>query len=284
MNRIDQPDAVRAQVCAWQRAGQRVAFVPTMGNLHAGHFSLVELARRNADRVVASIFVNPTQFGPNEDFARYPRTLTEDAEGLNQAGCDLLFAPSVEALYPLGVAEATRVDVAGLGNILCGAHRAGHFSGVGTVLLRLFHAVPADAVVFGSKDYQQLQIVRRLVRDLLLPIDVIAGVTCREPDGLAMSSRNQYLTPSQRAVAPMLYGMLRETAVSIQMGHPSLSVLATGKQKLCDAGFEPDYFELREAGTLAPWRDEFRTGVLLVAARLGSTRLIDNVEFVLVED
>ena len=279
-----QPNEIYGQVRAWQRDGLRVAFVPTMGNLHAGHFSLVSLARRHADRVVASVFVNPTQFGPNEDFTRYPRTIGPDEEGLRAAGCDAMFVPDIPALYPLGATSATRVEVPLLDRILCGAHRPGHFAGVGTVVLRLLHCVPADYAVFGSKDYQQLQIVRHMVRDLLVPVEVIAGPTCREPDGLAMSSRNQYLSPPQRALAPKLFAALRTAASAIQMGQALDAVVSSACLGLAQAGFEVDYFEVREAETLAEWRSDVMHGVVLVAARLGSTRLIDNVEFVLAED
>lgn len=279
-----QPNEIYGQVRAWQRDGLRVAFVPTMGNLHAGHFSLVSLARRHADRVVASVFVNPTQFGPNEDFTRYPRTIGPDEEGLRAAGCDAMFVPDIPALYPLGATSATRVEVPLLDRILCGAHRPGHFAGVGTVVLRLLHCVPADYAIFGSKDYQQLQIVRHMVRDLLVPVEVIAGPTCREPDGLAMSSRNQYLSPTQRALAPKLFAALRTAASAIQMGQALDAVVSSACLGLAQAGFEVDYFEVREAETLAEWRSDVMHGVVLVAARLGSTRLIDNVEFVLAED
>ena len=279
-----QPNEIYGQVRAWQRDGLRVAFVPTMGNLHAGHFSLVSLARRHADRVVASVFVNPTQFGPNEDFTRYPRTIGPDEEGLRAAGCNAMFVPDIPALYPLGATSATRVEVPLLDRILCGAHRPGHFAGGGTVVLRLLHCVPADYAVFGSKDYQQLQIVRHMVRDLLVPVEVIAGPTCREPDGLAMSSRNQYLSPTQRALAPKLFAALRTAASAIQMGQALDAVVSSACLGLAQAGFEVDYFEVREAETLAEWRSDVMHGVVLVAARLGSTRLIDNVEFVLAED
>lgn len=279
-----QPNEIYGQVRAWQRDGLRVAFVPTMGNLHAGHFSLVSLARRHADRVVASVFVNPTQFGPNEDFTRYPRTIGPDEEGLRAAGCNAMFVPDIPALYPLGATSATRVEVPLLDRILCGAHRPGHFAGVGTVVLRLLHCVPADYAVFGSKDYQQLQIVLHMVRDLLVPVEVIAGPTCREPDGLAMSSRNQYLSPTQRALAPKLFAALRTAASAIQMGQALDAVVSSACLGLAQAGFEVDYFEVREAETLAEWRSDVMHGVVLVAARLGSTRLIDNVEFVLAED
>jgi pantoate--beta-alanine ligase len=184
-------DALRARIAGWKREGLRVGFVPTMGNLHAGHYSLVELARREADRVVASVFVNPTQFGPNEDFSRYPRTPEADATGLEAAGCDLLWLPSVETMYPYGVDGTVQVRVPGVSDVLEGAHRPGHFDGVATVVARLFNQVQPDVAAFGRKDYQQLAVIRYMVRDLAFPIALLAGETRREADGLAMSSRNQ---------------------------------------------------------------------------------------------
>ena len=184
---------LRARIAEWKRAGLRVGLVPTMGNLHAGHHSLVRLAREHADRVVASVFVNPTQFGPNEDFSRYPRTPEADAEGLAAAGCDLLWMPTVETMYPFGADGAVRIRVPGITDVLEGAHRPGHFDGVATVVARLFLQVQPDVAAFGRKDYQQLAVIRYLVRDLAFPIELLAGETLREADGLAMSSRNQYL-------------------------------------------------------------------------------------------
>ena len=195
-------EALRAQVGDWKRAGLRVGFVPTMGNLHAGHHSLVALARRHADRVVASVFVNPTQFGPNEDFSRYPRTPGQDAEGLQAAGCDALWLPSVETMYPYGPERCVRMHVPGVTDTLEGAHRPGHFDGVATVVARLFNQVQADVAAFGRKDYQQLAVIRTMVRDLAFPLELLAGDTLREADGLAMSSRNQYLSAEERATAP----------------------------------------------------------------------------------
>ena len=284
MIKCEQPSEIRSQVRRWQLDGLRVAFVPTMGNLHAGHFSLVELARRHADRVVTSVFVNPTQFGPNEDFARYPRTIERDEVGLEAVGCDAMFVPEPHALYPMGTANAVRVEVPSIDRILCGAHRPGHFSGVATVVLRLLHCVPADCAVFGNKDYQQMQIIRRLVQDLLMPVELIAGATCREPNGLAMSSRNQYLLPHERERAPLLFAKLRSVASAVQMGQLVETVLSNAQLDLTRAGFSVDYIEVREAETLADWYPDARRGVALVAARLGNTRLIDNLEFVLTEE
>src|SRR5690606_14640180 len=192
---------LRERVRGWKREGLRVGFVPTMGNLHAGHHSLVALARAHADRVVASIFVNPTQFGPNEDFARYPRTPEADLAGLADAGCDLAWMPAVEAMYPFGLDGVVQVRVPGVTEVLEGAHRPGHFDGVATVVARLFHQVQPDVAVFGRKDYQQLAVIRYMVRELAFPIWIVAGDTQREPDGLAMSSRNQYLSAEERTIA-----------------------------------------------------------------------------------
>src|SRR5690606_34896581 len=192
---------LRARVSGWKRDGLRVGFVPTMGNLHAGHFSLVELARRHADRVVASVFVNPTQFGPGEDFERYPRTPGADAAGLEGAGCSLVWMPSVEVMYPFGADNAVRVRVPGITDVLDGAHRPGHFDGVATVVSRLFNQVQPDVAAFGRKDYQQLAVIGYLVRDLAFPVELLPAGIMRESDGLAMSSRNQYLSARERAVA-----------------------------------------------------------------------------------
>ena len=201
--------AVRERVRAWRRAGHRVAFVPTMGNLHAGHVSLIEVARQRGERFVASIFVNPMQFGPNEDFAHYPRTPSEDERMLAAAGCDLMFMPDVREIYPHGSARATRVEVPGLSRILDGEFRPGHFEGVSTVVAKLFHIVEPEIAVFGEKDFQQLTIIRRMVADLCMPVEIIGAPTVRDADGLAMSSRNQYLTDAERALAPTIYATLQ---------------------------------------------------------------------------
>ncbi|MGV8943801.1 pantoate--beta-alanine ligase [Thermomonas sp.] len=276
---IDQLDALRARVNAWKREGLRVGFVPTMGNLHAGHFSLVELARRYADKVVASVFVNPTQFGPNEDFARYPRTPQADAAGLRAAGCDALWLPSVEAMYPYGADHAVRMHVPGITDSLDGASRPGHFDGVATVVSRLFNQVQADVAVFGRKDYQQLAVIRYLVRDLAFPIEILAGDTLREADGLAMSSRNQYLTAHQRSIAPTIHRVLHAMRAAWQQGTLRSELEASADQALRNAGFVPDYAVIRRPDFTEPVDGEGGALVALIAARLGTTRLIDNLEF-----
>jgi pantoate--beta-alanine ligase len=276
---IDGLDDLRARIAAWKRDGLRVGFVPTMGNLHAGHFSLVELARRHADRVVASIFVNPTQFGPNEDFGRYPRTPVADAQGLQAAGCDALWLPSVEAMYPYGVDHAVRMHVPGITDTLDGASRPGHFDGVATVVARLFNQVQADVAAFGRKDYQQLAVIRYLVRDLAFPVEIVAGDTLREADGLAMSSRNQYLSEQERAMAPTIHRVLQAMRDARCEGMLRAGIEALADQVLRAAGFVPDYAVLRRPDFSEP--EDGRGGplVALVAAWLGTTRLIDNLEF-----
>ena len=271
--------ALRAQVGDWKRAGLRVGFVPTMGNLHAGHHSLVALARRHADRVVASVFVNPTQFGPNEDFSRYPRTPGQDAEGLQAAGCDALWLPSVETMYPYGPERCVRMHVPGVTDTLEGAHRPGHFDGVATVVARLFNQVQADVAAFGRKDYQQLAVIRTMVRDLAFPLELLAGDTLREADGLAMSSRNQYLSPEERATAPVIHRVLLAMRDAIRAGTPRARVEAEADAALRAAGFEPDYAAVRAPDFSLPGDGEAGPRVALVAARLGRTRLIDNLEF-----
>lgn len=278
MRTVADPRSLRAAVQAWKKDGQRVAFVPTMGNLHAGHFSLVELARRHADRVVASVFVNPTQFGPNEDYTRYPRTLAEDSVGLVEHNCDLLFAPAVETMYPSGPDHALRIHVPDIGDTLEGAHRPGHFDGVATVVAKLFLMVEPGLAVFGAKDWQQLLVVRRVVRELALPIEIMAGPIVREADGLAMSSRNRYLDAPQRARAPQLHETLQWMRESFKDGHAIRAIEGAAVRRLERAGFAPDYAAVRRAEDLGlPGADE-RTGLMaLVAAKLGNTRLIDNL-------
>ena len=275
---IDELDSLRATVREWKRAGERVAFVPTMGNLHAGHFSLVRLAREHADRVVASVFVNPTQFGPNEDFARYPRTPERDAQGLEEAGCDVLWMPSVETMYPFGVDGAVRVRVPGVTDVLEGAHRPGHFDGVATVVARLFLQVQPDTAVFGRKDYQQLAVIRYLVREMSFPIEIVPADTRREDDGLAMSSRNQYLSEDERARAVAIHrvlGRMRDGAVA---GRSVADIEADAAAELGGEGFDVDYAVLRRRDFQAAEAGD-RELVALVAARIGRTRLIDNLEF-----
>jgi pantoate--beta-alanine ligase len=272
--------ALRACIRAWKQEGLRVGFVPTMGNLHAGHFSLVELARRQADRVVASIFVNPTQFGPGEDFTRYPRTLAEDSVGLVEHNCDLLFAPSVEVMYPFGAEHAMRIHVPGVGDTLEGAHRPGHFDGVATVVAKLFAMVEPDVAVFGQKDWQQLLVVRRLVRELAFPLEIVAGPIVRDGDGLALSSRNRYLDAHQRARAPELHATLEWMRESFVDGHARAAIEGAAMRRLERAGFQPDYAVVRRAEDLAVPEEGQRSGLMaLVAAKLGTTRLIDNLAF-----
>jgi pantoate--beta-alanine ligase len=271
--------SLRARVAGWRREGLRVGFVPTMGNLHAGHHSLVALARAHADRVVASVFVNPTQFGPGEDFSRYPRTPDADAAGLAAAGCDLLWMPTVEAMYPLGVDAAVRIRIPGVTEVLEGAHRPGHFDGVATVVARLFNQVLPDVAAFGRKDYQQLAVIRHLVADLAFPVELLAGETVREADGLAMSSRNQYLSPEERAIAPELHRTLRAMGAGWRDGTPRARIEADAGRRLADAGFAVDYAALRRPDLSEPADGEGGPRVALVAARLGRTRLIDNLAF-----
>jgi len=271
---------VRTQVAQWQAAGERVVFVPTMGNLHAGHVSLIEAARRHGKRFVASIFVNPMQFGPNEDFAHYPRTPTQDAQMLSDAGCDLMFMPEVGEIYPNGAEQATRVEVPGISSILCGEFRPGHFEGVATVVCKLFNIVDADVAIFGEKDFQQLTVIRRMVADLCLRVDIVGAPTVRESDGLAMSSRNQYLDDTQRKLAPTIYRQLQQAVAALQSGVRDYArIEAAGRAALDGAGFRTDYFSVRDAKTLAPAKPDTRQFVVLTASRLGKARLIDNVQF-----
>jgi pantoate--beta-alanine ligase len=279
MEAIAELDDLRARIAAWKRAGLRVGFVPTMGNLHAGHHSLLALARAHADRVVASVFVNPTQFGPGEDFARYPRTPDADAAGLRQAGCDLLWLPDVATMYPLGIEAAVRIRVPGVTDVLEGAHRPGHFDGVATVVARLFNQVQPDLAAFGRKDYQQLAVIRHLVADLAFPVALLAGQTVREADGLAMSSRNQYLTAAERAQAPLLHATLQAMGAAWRAGVPRARLEADAAARLSAAGFRVDYAALRRPDLAEPADGEPGPRVALVAARLGRTRLIDNLEF-----
>ena len=270
---------LRERIRGWKRDGLRVGFVPTMGNLHAGHYSLVSLARRHADRVVSSVFVNPTQFGPNEDFTRYPRTPDADTAGLQAAGCDALWLPDVESMYPFGVELAARVHVPGVSAVLEGACRPGHFDGVCTVVSRLFHQVLPDVAVFGNKDYQQLAVIRQLVADLQFPIEIVGGEIVREANGLAMSSRNQYLSDAERATAAVIHRTSLAMRDGIRAGTPRAQVEAEAAATLRDAGFVPDYAVVRRPDFSEPKDGEGGARVALIAARLGRTRLIDNLEF-----
>jgi pantoate--beta-alanine ligase len=264
---------LRANVRAWRAAGLRVALVPTMGALHAGHMALVAAALAAADRVVASIFVNPTQFGPNEDLARYPRREAADAAMLAEAGCHLLYAPDAAGMYPEGF--ATRVHVAGLTDVLCGAHRPGHFDGVATVVAKLLNQAQPDIALFGEKDYQQLLVIRRMAADLDIAVEIIGVPTVREPDGLALSSRNAYLTPDERKTAALFPKLLQQARDRLLAGVAAAEVLADATHHLTAAGLKPDYVELRDTASLAASAEP--PARLLAAVRLGTTRLIDNV-------
>ncbi|KGU87390.1 pantoate--beta-alanine ligase [Pseudomonas mediterranea] len=278
MNTVKTVRELRAAVARARSEGKRIAFVPTMGNLHSGHVALVTKAAQRADFVVTSIFVNPLQFGAGEDLDKYPRTLAADQEKLLQAGCHLLFAPSVEEMYPDGMAGQTRVSVPQLSEGLCGASRPGHFEGVATVVSKLFNMVQPDLAVFGQKDFQQLAVIRALVHDLNLPIQIIGEPTVRAEDGLALSSRNGFLSPEQRAVAPVVYRSLSSIAEAIRQGQRDFPALVAEQVKQLEAaGMRPDYLEIRHARTLRPAMPEDRDLVILVAAFLGTTRLIDNL-------
>jgi len=273
-------DELRARVDAWRRGGN-VAFVPTMGNLHAGHLSLVKEARGLADRVVVSIFVNPLQFGAAEDFDSYPRTLAQDSSMLEDEGVDLLFAPPVKVMYPKPQDQQTRVEVPGISDLLCGAYRPGHFVGVATVVCKLFNMVQPDVALFGKKDFQQLMVIRRMVDDLAMPVRVVGAETMREADGLAMSSRNGYLSPQERAIAPVLYRVLSGLAQRLGEGSDDYAGLqARTARELDENGFRTDYVSIRRSTDLLDPAPGDKELVVLAAAYLGKARLIDNIEVV----
>ena len=277
-----EPGELRARLESWRREGLRVGFVPTMGNLHAGHLDLVRAAAARTDRVVVSIFVNPLQFGPGEDFASYPRTLAEDLERLAGEHCDLVFAPGEETMYPHGRDGTTRVEVPGLSGILCGASRPGHFSGVATVVSKLFNLVQPHLATFGEKDFQQLAVIRRMAIELCFPVEILGVPTRREADGLAMSSRNRYLGPEERATAPALYATLQAVAQGLAAGRRDFVALQqAGMDNIRSAGLGPEYLEIRRRDGLERPEPGDRQLVVLAAARLGRARLIDNlvVEF-----
>ena len=258
--------------------GRSIAFVPTMGNLHEGHLDLVRRAGKQCDVIIVSIFVNPMQFGANEDLNAYPRTLTADREKLFAEGVSMVYAPGVEEIYPDGMDVQSQVQVPELSNTLCGASRPGHFTGVATVVSKLFNIVQPDIAVFGEKDFQQLSVIRKMVRDLCMPIEIIGIPTTRAEDGLALSSRNGYLTAAQRKVAPLLNQTLVECREAIACGFDNFRELeAHAKLKLIRAGFEPDYFEIRDARSLGEVTENTEELAILAAAKLGQPRLIDNI-------
>jgi pantoate--beta-alanine ligase len=277
MQTISAHRSLRRVLSHWRARGERIALVPTMGNLHRGHLSLVALAARHADRVVVSIFVNPSQFGPREDFAAYPRTLAGDRRHLRELGTDLLYTPDAGNIYPFGLDQMTQVTVPGLSATLCGKARPGHFDGVTSVVCRLFNQVQPDVAVFGRKDYQQLLIIQRMVADLHMPVRIVSGVTQRESDGLALSSRNQYLNPKQRQSAASIYQALRRCAQQLRAGDRAFRRLEKAAlAQLKSAGLRADYFAVR-APDLGPPQVKAKRFAVLAAAFAGKARLIDNI-------
>ena len=278
MQTVQDVPALRAAVRNWRARGETVSFVPTMGNLHAGHQALIKLARARTERVIASVFVNPTQFGPGEDFERYPRTLSADRTALTDEGCDLLFAPEVDVIYPYGAQHSVRLRVPEITEVLEGAHRPGHFDGVATVVCKLFNLVQPDVAVFGQKDYQQCKVIERLVRDLSLPVRILVAPIHRAADGLALSSRNQYLSADERERAPLIHATLLKMRALLAAGHAWEAIERVASARLARAGFAPDYAVIRHAQDLSTPGEHERDGlVALIAARLGTTRLIDNL-------
>jgi pantoate--beta-alanine ligase len=279
MQSITEIKSLRSQIKAWRQAGLSVAFVPTMGNLHRGHFSLVEKAKNVADKVVVSIFVNPMQFGANEDLDNYPRTLSEDKQGLAELGTDIVFTPSVDTIYPNGLGEQSFVDVPGVSLGYCGGSRPGHFKGVATVVTKLFNLVQPDYACFGEKDFQQLQVIKTMTRDLSIPVEIIGVPTMREVSGLAMSSRNGYLSDEQKITATALFKALTHCAEQLKQGNKDFTALKThAKHSLEQAGLKPDYFEIAQRDTLKTATLDDNHFVILAAAFLGSVRLIDNMQ------
>jgi pantoate--beta-alanine ligase len=266
---------LRAQLAEWRKTGERIALVPTMGALHLGHISLVELAKQKARRAVVSIFVNPIQFGPREDFHLYPRDEAGDLAKLAAAGADLVFTPDVKEMYPQGF--STRVNIGDLTEDLCGSARPNHFDGVATVVTKLLLQCAPDIAIFGEKDYQQLLVIKRLVRDLDIPVEIVGGAIVREKDGLALSSRNAYLSPAERKIAPVLYRTIAEVAEDLANGRGADDAAEAARFKLEAAGFRVNYVAVRDPETLKPLHGPVRQARVLAAAFLGKTRLIDNV-------
>lgn len=274
--------ALRTELAEWRARADRIAFVPTMGNLHAGHLGLVDEAKGRAQRVVASIFVNPLQFNDQNDFLSYPSTFKEDNDKLSKNSVDIVFFPEVGEIYPHGMARHTTVTVPDISDVLCGAHRPGHFTGVATIVNTLFNIVQPDIALFGEKDYQQLLVIRRMVSDLALPVEIVGVATVREQDGLALSSRNSYLTADERRHAPRLYQALMHAKARIEQGARDFRALENDAlMGLRQSGFRPDYVSVRRADNLAPAGPEDTDLVILAAAWLGKARLIDNVRVAL---
>ncbi|MCK5001739.1 MAG: pantoate--beta-alanine ligase [Gammaproteobacteria bacterium] len=276
-------DEVRQQIREWKQAGDRIAFVPTMGNLHAGHLSLIEAASKPDTRVVVSIFVNPMQFGEDEDFDKYPRTFDEDVDKLSKYGVDMVFSPVVSEIYPESIENATFVEVPKLSEILEGEHRPGFFKGVATVVNKLFNIVQPDVAVFGEKDYQQLLVIRQMVRDLSMPVEIQSVSIQREPDGLAMSSRNAYLDEENRILATAIQRGLKHLVEAIVAGENPTYEVGHACHELDEQGFVVDYIVVRRQQDLAVPEQGDKSLIVLAAARLGSVRLIDNIPFVLAD-
>lgn len=288
MQVLETVQVLRQQVAIWKQAGLTIAFVPTMGNLHAGHLSLVRLAKLEADKVVVSIFVNPLQFGPNEDLAKYPRTFEADKTQLIEASADVLFFPSVHEVYPKGLQQTQVCVPSAITGLLEGKTRPGHFNGVTTVVMKLFQMVQPDIAVFGQKDYQQLKVIQAMVEDLAVPIKIVAAPIGRDIDGLALSSRNQYLTKEQRRIAPKLWVTLQDLALALQSGNANIAALeAAAVQRLLSEGFDQvDYVSVVDSQTLCSLQEaeiqqklhqKLPGLVILAVARLGNTRLLDNL-------
>jgi len=278
MQTVARVDALRQQIKQWREDKLSIAFVPTMGNLHQGHLSLVNKARQLADKVVVSVFVNPLQFDDKNDLSAYPRTLAADVEKLESVACDLLFTPTADIIYPNGMEGQTIITVPGMDDKLCGQARPGHFDGVATVVAKLFNLVQADIAVFGEKDYQQLLLIKKMVTDLNIPVQILGADTHREQNGLAMSSRNQYLTAPQRQQAALLYQTLLAVKKKIEQGeHDFVTLEQAAFDDLKQSGFSPDYVDIRRADDLDRAKPDDRAFRILVAARLGNARLIDNI-------
>lgn len=280
MNTVENIKDLREQVKSWRMQGLTIAFVPTMGNLHDGHLALVKAAHKYADKVIASIFVNPMQFGLSEDIDNYPRTLAQDKKSLESVNTDLLFTPTAETIYPKGFGVNSYVEVPNISELHCGASRPGHFRGVATVVCKLFNLVQPDVACFGSKDYQQLQVIKTMVEDLSMPVDIIPVEIIREKSGLAMSSRNGYLTPEEIAIAPTLYQTLQWLSDELRQSQELrdyAALVMQASEKLEQAGLKTDYINLCHAQTLAPVAPNDKEIVILAAAYLGKARLIDNL-------
>lgn len=282
MQTINQITPLKAQISDWKKQGYTIGFVPTMGNLHQGHLSLVEAAKAKADKIVVSIFVNPMQFGQNEDLDAYPRTLADDSEALKALGVDLLFTPTPDTIYPKGLSKQTWVEVPNLSNLYCGDSRPGHFQGVTTIVNKLFNLVQPDIACFGEKDFQQLALIKIMVEDLSIPVKVIGVPTVREASGLAKSSRNGYLSQAEKQQAAVIYQTLTQLKSELEQGNKHFKHLSEqAQQKIKAAGLTPDYLWVLNRNTLKPAEDTTKEFVIIIAAYLGKTRLIDNIQVVL---